>query len=169
MRFDLGKPWQRIDHVLIGPAHGWKVQQAAWTLRPEDLRDLIGEEVSISDHPGTVLGLVRDPADWQRMARNTYREGDDGLLHFDWDPAIARRLMRRGEPPDLWRLFRAAARIPMLAVRGENSAMLSRSCFDTMVEEKPDLVRLTVTGTGHAPTLDEPEARAAIDAFLDKL
>lgn len=111
----------------------------------------------------------RDPDNWQRMARNTYRKGADGMLHFDWDPALTKQFLRNGEPPDLWRLFRAAARIPMLAVRGENSPMLSRSCFDTMAAEKPDLVRLTVTGTGHAPTLDEPEARAAIDAFLDRL
>jgi len=111
----------------------------------------------------------RDPEDWQRMVRNTYREGADGLLHFDWDPAIVRLLMRGAEPPDLWRLFRAAARTPMLAIRGENSPMLSRSCFDTMAAEKPDLERLTVTGTGHAPTLDEPESRAAIDIFLDRI
>jgi hypothetical protein len=35
--------------------------------------------------------------------------------------------------------------------------------------EKPDLVRVTVAGVGHAPTLQEPEAEQAIDAFLDGL
>ena len=109
----------------------------------------------------------RDPQAWRTMTRNTYREGADGKLHFDWDVAITRPLRRGGgEVPDLWRLYRALARIPALALRGENSDMLSAACFDRMAAEKPDLVRLTVAGTGHAPSLEEPEASAAIDAFL---
>ncbi len=117
----------------------------------------------------------RDPGTWRRMARNTFREGADGLLHFDWDVAVPQALrkegaLRKGGPlPDLWYLFRAVARIPVLAVRGENSTLLLPACFDRMAAEKPDLVRLTVAGTGHTPTLEEPEARVAINAFLEAL
>ena len=111
----------------------------------------------------------RDPGTWRRMARNTFRKGADGLLHFDWDLAVTRALREGGPLPDLWHLFRAVARIPVLAVRGENSVLLSPACFDRMAAEKPDLVRLTVAGTGHTPTLEEPEARVAINAFLERL
>ena len=111
----------------------------------------------------------RDPGTWRRMARNTFRKGADGLLHFDWDVAVTRALREGGPLPDLWPLFRAVARIPVLAVRGENSVLLSPACFDRMAAEKPDLVRLTVAGTGHTPTLEEPEARVAINAFLEAL
>lgn len=111
----------------------------------------------------------RDPEQWPVMARNTYRRGADGLLHFDWDTGLVKPLLRSREPPDLWPLYRALRRIPVLAVRGENSAMLSARCFDRMAAEKPDLVRLTIAGAGHAPTLDEAESSDAIDNFLDRL
>ena len=111
----------------------------------------------------------RDPATWRRMTGNTFREGADGLLHFDWDVAVTRMLRKGGALPDLWLLFRAVARLPVLAIRGENSTLLLPACFDRMAAEKPDLVRLTVAGAGHTPTLEEPEARAAIDAFLERL
>ena len=35
------------------------------------------------------LGLERDE-DWMRVARATFREGDDGVLHFDWDLNLAK-------------------------------------------------------------------------------
>ncbi len=35
-----------------------------------------------------------------------------------------------------------------------------------MRQHKPDLVVVEVPGRGHAPLLDEPAARGAIDAFL---
>jgi hypothetical protein len=54
----------------------------------------------------------------------------------------------------------------VLAIRGALSDILSASTFARMQREKPDLVSLTVTARGHAPLLDEPECRAAIDAFL---
>ena len=112
----------------------------------------------------------RDDATWMTMARNTYRRGDDGRLHFDWDVRLARPALRGGRPePDLWRLYGALRHIPALALRGENSPMLSPDCFDRMAQLKPDLARMTVAGTGHAPALDEPEAQAAIDDFLDRL
>ncbi len=66
------------------------------------------------------------------------------------------------------RRFSPVAQIPVLALRGENSPMLSPACFDRMAREKPDLVRLTVAGAGHTPTLEEPEARVAIDTFLER-
>jgi pimeloyl-ACP methyl ester carboxylesterase len=112
------------------------------------------------------LGLESD-ADWLAFARATYREGADGKLHFDWDIRLARAL-KRGPAPDLWPLFRALGRVPALALRGERSDILSARCFERMGEEKPDLVRVTVPGVGHAPSLHEKEAREAIDDFLER-
>lgn len=112
----------------------------------------------------------RDPAIWQKMVENTYRKGDDGLLHFDWDVAIVRPLLEPAEPtPDLWPLFRALKRVPALALRGEVSEILSEATFAAMARAKPDMTQLTVAGTGHTPTLSEPEVRQAIDGFLARL
>ena len=72
----------------------------------------------------------------------------------------------RNPVPNLWNLYAAARTLPMLAVRGEVSDVLDQSAFDRMAEVKPDLVRVVVPGVGHAPTLDEPIVRDALEGFL---
>lgn len=112
----------------------------------------------------------RDPDAFRKIVENTYRRTDDGLLHCDWDPAIVRPILAGTSPPyDLWRLFRALANVPTLVIRGELSALLTRDCLERMAAAHPGLVRLEVAGTGHAPTLDEPECRITIDSFLDEV
>ncbi len=106
-------------------------------------------------------------ARWRSYAEAMYREGDDGRLHYDWDPALAKPLIRSGgATPDLWRLYRALGRLPVLAIRGALSDVLSEETFARMAAEKPDLIRVTVPGVGHTPVLDEPPAEDAIDDFL---
>ena len=115
------------------------------------------------------LGL-KSEEDWRRVADGTYRLGADNLLHFDWDVALARPLRESPTPvPDLWPLFRSLRKRPVLAVRGALSDVLSEATFARMAEEKPDLVRVSVPGVGHTPSLEEPEARAALEAFLGGL
>lgn len=105
--------------------------------------------------------------DWSRIARRVYREVD-GVPQLDMDRMIgeAVRAAPSGAAPDLWPVFAALKPIPVLALRGATSDVLSQATFDRMAREKPDLERVTVAGRGHAPTLDEPECVAAIDAFL---
>jgi hypothetical protein len=38
-----------------------------------------------------------------------------------------------------------------------------------MASEKPDLIQVTVADAGHAPDIDHPQARSAIDDFLSDL
>ena len=48
-----------IDHLLLPrKAWNWKLAEASWTFRPEDLRDLIGRWAEISDHPAIVADLL---------------------------------------------------------------------------------------------------------------
>jgi len=110
-----------------------------------------------------------DAAWWQVLAAATYRKGADGLLHFDWDLAIAKAMRQQGTLPDLWALFRGLQRIPTLLLRGALSDLLSEATEQRMRLEKPDLVCVTVPGMGHTPTLSEPEAERALDAFLEPL
>ena len=74
------------------------------------------------------------------------------------EPAGAWYLMSsmRGPPPDLWPYFRALRRVPVLALRGALSDVLSAETFERMALAKPDLLRVTVPNSGHAPTLNEP-------------
>jgi pimeloyl-ACP methyl ester carboxylesterase len=104
---------------------------------------------------------------WRRFAEATYRKGDDGLLHYDWDVALAKELIRSGGTTlDLWKLYGALRRLPVLAFRGALSDVLSEASFARMAEVKPDLIQVTLPSVGHTPMLNEPQAETAIDAFL---
>jgi pimeloyl-ACP methyl ester carboxylesterase len=108
--------------------------------------------------------------DWMRFARKSYTEVD-GVPRLSMDPMIgeAVRAAPAGAAPDLWPVFGALKPVPVLALRGEISDVLSVETFERMGREKPDLVRVTVAGRGHPPMLDEPDSVAAIEAFLARL
>ncbi|MCB2066258.1 MAG: alpha/beta hydrolase [Erythrobacter sp.] len=111
------------------------------------------------------------PADWQAWARRTCRELPDGRVEFAYDPAIAQGFADVDDTPqaeaDLWPLWELLGQTPVLALRGALSDLLAP---DTLVEmtrrHTGPITAVTVPGRGHAPMLDEPEAVAAITAFL---
>lgn len=109
--------------------------------------------------------------DWRRFARATYRDDGTGRPVLDMDPRIgdAMREAPVGAAPDLWPLFGMLSGVPVLALRGETSDILSPATFAKMSAIKPDLRTLTVPRRGHAPTLDEPECREAIREFLEAM
>jgi pimeloyl-ACP methyl ester carboxylesterase len=109
-------------------------------------------------------------ADWLKMARRVCRE-EGGAIRFDYDPAIAVPFETKGPVPrvDMWPLLRALGQKPLLVIRGEQSDLLSAATLEKMHEAVPDMKSVTVPGVGHAPMLDEPEAVAAIDAFLAEI
>lgn len=135
----------------------------------------VSKDRPVADWPSAVahlkqllphMSLVADD-DWLSFARGTYREHDDGRLHVDWDIALARPLLHPAEPlPDLWALWQAARAIPILAIRGGVSDILSAGTLARMKATKPDLHQVTLPGVGHAPVLNEPLAVKAIDDFL---
>ncbi len=137
--------------------------------------DYIGRDQPQQDWPSAVAYLrrllprlsIRTDEGWLKMAHATYRQGEDGLLHFDWDVNLAKPLLaQRNNVPDLWPFFRALRPVPTLALRGAISDVLSVETFERMALAKPDLLRVSVPGSGHAPTFNEPEAAAAIDEFI---
>jgi pimeloyl-ACP methyl ester carboxylesterase len=111
------------------------------------------------------LKLDSDEA-WEAAARATWREGDDGLLHYDWDVRIAEPLRSGAPTPDLWPLYRSLGHLPVLAIRGALSDILSAETLEAMAEAHPGLRVVTVPGAGHVPTLSEPEAVASLDDFV---
>lgn len=111
-----------------------------------------------------------DGPNWDRMARATYKEGPDGLLHFDWDVRLIRPFRRAlHRKQDLWPYFRALADIPTLAIRGGKSKVFPPDCLARMAVEKPDLIGVTVPDVGHTPNLGEPIAATALNHFIDGL
>lgn len=106
---------------------------------------------------------------WLEMAKRTMVVSQSGRIVFDYDMAIAEPFAKPGNaaPPDLWPAFDALAGVPMLLVRGALSDLLSEATVRQMGERNPAMRTITVPRVGHAPTLDEPEVRAAILALLD--
>lgn len=108
--------------------------------------------------------------EWVKMARRVCRE-EHGRIVLDYDMAIALPFQTKGPAPkiDLWPLFQALGQKPLLVIRGEISDLLSAEALEKMHEAVPDMKSVAVPDVGHAPTLDEPEAAAAIERFLASL
>ena len=127
-------------------------------------------------HAARGLEAVHSPAfpdydldQWLEMAKRTMVVSQNGRIAFDYDMAIAEPFGKPGNaaPPNLWLAFEALAGVPMLLVRGELSDLLTAETVKQMGVRNPAMRSITVPRVGHAPTLDEPEVRAAIHALLD--
>ncbi len=108
---------------------------------------------------------------WLHMAKRTMVVGQNGRISYDYDMAIAEPFSRPGNaaPTDLWPAFDALKDVPMVLLRGELSDLLLPDTVTQMGERSSAMTSITVPRVGHAPTLDEPEARAAIDELLTPL
>lgn len=106
-------------------------------------------------------------ADWERMARRLNSEAPDGTIRPDYDLAIAIPFdAPPGKAIDLWPMFDALARKPLLVLRGAESDLLSPEVLDKMESRSRNVTAVTIPGVAHAPDLSEPEALAAIDSFI---
>jgi pimeloyl-ACP methyl ester carboxylesterase len=108
---------------------------------------------------------------WLVHAKRVCRLTSSGRIVFDYDMRIAEPFKAPEGPVgvDLWPAFRALAGRPALVVRGAHSDLLSEATVTAMKAENPDLESVTIPDVGHAPTLDEPEAQAAIDRLLARV
>ena len=107
--------------------------------------------------------------DWLGFSRRLCRLSTSGRIVFDYDPRIAEpfRLPGRDAGTDHWAAFQALAGLPVLSLRGALSDVFSAQAQARMRDRMPDLICAEVPRVGHAPSLSEPAAVAAIDAFLE--
>ena len=107
-------------------------------------------------------------ADWLKLAKRLMAVGPGGRIAFDYDMKIAEpfQTAEGTAPANMWPAFGALAGRPMLVIRGELSDILSAATLEKMAAEIPELDVCMVSRTGHAPTLEEPEAQAAIGRLL---
>ncbi len=112
------------------------------------------------------LGLESEEA-WRSFAEATFRQADGGAWHVDWDINLAKALDH--DVPDLWAYYQALVPLPVLALRGQLSDVLSAETFARMAQVKPDLVQKTISGVGHVPVLANPQVEQAIDDFLARI
>jgi pimeloyl-ACP methyl ester carboxylesterase len=108
--------------------------------------------------------------DWIAMAKRLCRVTSAGRIVWDYDPRISEpfRQPEGAAPPDMWPLYEGLAGRPVTIVRGALSDLLSAGTFARM-GERLAVDAFTVPNVGHAPTLSEPEAEAAIDRLLARV
>jgi pimeloyl-ACP methyl ester carboxylesterase len=109
--------------------------------------------------------------DWVAMAKRLYRLNSAGRIVLDYDLRIAEPLRVPGNEaaPDMWSLLDVLASVPTLLVRGGRSDVLGERTAARMMTMLKQGKLVTVPDTGHAPTLEEPEAAKAIDRLLARV
>ena len=134
-----------------------------WPTWVHSARDLSVRNADL--YPGWTLH------DWLELAKRLCRLNPAGRIIFDYDPRIAEafRLPHGDAGIDLWAALEALAGIPMLSLRGDRSDVLSAATQAEMARRLPEMTVVEVPDVGHAPTLAEPVAVAALDAFLDRI
>lgn len=108
---------------------------------------------------------------WLGFAKKLCRISASGRIIFDYDPRIAEPFrVADGDPAAAsWAALATLQGVPVLSLRAERSDVLTASTQAAMAAKLPHLSVAQVPGIGHAPTLAEAEAVAAVDAFLGRL
>jgi len=144
----------------------------------ERIMDYVGKEPNAPDLDTAATTLRAVNADafpgvsfdrWRVQAEMMFYEKPGGGLGLRYDPRLRDALVGQagaGPAPDLWALFDALAKLPLTAIRGANSDLLSVETFAKMQERAPGMHTTTVPDRGHVPFLDEAEALAAIHTHL---
>lgn len=141
----------------------------------ERIFDYVGRNPASKTHldlaarlPATMQGFANVPVSrWLQEAQLHYVETPQGL-RITYDPALRDAFLAAFEGPevDLWPLFDLLAGLPVALIRGANSDLLSEETATQMRARRPDMIFAQVPDRAHIPFLDEPEALAAIHAFV---
>ena len=170
MIFAGGYP-QRVERLVlndIGPEvdpAGLKRITDYFTEAPSDFKDLA--EVAAYYRANYGFLAAAPEAELIEFVRWAVKPDGTGRLTWKIDPAV-RNIPRTGtaaKPMDLWVAYaRIAART--LVIRGAESDILAPDTAERMCRVLPGARLVEIPGMGHAPTLVEPAAVAAIRAFL---
>lgn len=130
---------------------------------PERFADLAALEA----HLRTIhapFGRLTD-AQWRHLARYSARPLNGGGVALRYDPAIATPI-KASVPADAdLSVFWDRVRVPVLAIRGESSDLLTAATFARM--DQAGAQTLTVADCGHAPALMDAPTIAAVHRFLN--
>ena len=142
------------------------------------IRDYLGRNPAWKTHEeaaakkaNAMTGFANVPAErWRAEVEKLYKETPAGL-QITYDPKLRDAVLAAGEQPapDLWPLFDLMQGLPLACIRGANSDLLSADTLVEMQKRRPDMITATVPDRAHIPFLDEPEALAALNQWLETL
>ena len=181
--------------VLIGTSMGGIIAMAYAGAHPERLLRLVINDIGpdaeagsqritqmVGDRPEEFASLEdamayrrlvspitarRSDEDQRELALGVLRQLPDGRWVWKMDPAYIRQRVQQGPPPrpDLWPALHRIP-CPTLVVWGRESDVLSEAQAQRIVDVLPQAELVAVPSVGHAPTLMEPVALAALERFL---
>jgi len=139
----------------------------------ERIRAYLGAPVEFADVGGLEAHLRRvhapfgplTDAQWAHLAAHSARMTDTGRVVPHQDPAILTPMQGVLADMDLWPLWPAVAKRPVLVLRGETSDLLLADTAARMAESRTVRVE-TIPGCGHAPALMDPAQIALVAGFL---
>jgi pimeloyl-ACP methyl ester carboxylesterase len=108
--------------------------------------------------------------DWLAAANRTWKIAD-GALEPTYDVRLQQMLAEvdiERPLPTMWAEFDALAQVPVLAIRGENSDILSAETLAKMKEHHPAMDVIEVPDQGHVPLLVGDQLLGQIAAFISK-
>jgi len=120
--------------------------------QPRDMREAV--QILKQSSSAHFPGLAEES--WLKLARGTWVE-ENGRLVPAYDTALMKMLEAldlEAPLPALWALFGGLAHVPVLALRGAHSDILSAQALEAMAKAHPDLAAETVPDQGHAPLLE---------------
>ena len=146
----------------IDPVGGARIMNML-TTAPEAFTDLKSVARYYREENGPVLAK-RSEDEVIEYARWHVRKSDTGVYMWKMDPAVRKP---NATPPTVapWDAFKRIA-CPVLVIRGGISDILSRDTCTKMAAATADCTVVEAPGVGHAPSLSEPEAVSAMEAFL---
>jgi pimeloyl-ACP methyl ester carboxylesterase len=136
--------------------------------RPDEFASL--EDAMAYRRSVSPILAARSAEDQRELALGVLRQRPNGSWGWKMDPAYIRQRVEHGAParPPLWPALQALT-CPTLVIWGSDSDVLSEAQARRMADTLPRGELVRVPGIGHAPTLVEPVALAALDRFLGAL
>jgi pimeloyl-ACP methyl ester carboxylesterase len=186
------------DAAIVGTSRGGLLAMLVAVLRPAALGAAVLNDIGpVIERDGLArivayVGRIPLPKDWSEAATlaremnqrhfskvpdehwadfaHAWFNEENGLPAPGYDSNISRAFsVMDGPIPELWPQFGALARVPVLAIRGENSDILSERTLAEMRARHPRLTAITVSGQGHAPLLKDAPTIGAIAEFLARI
>ncbi|NBO18491.1 MAG: alpha/beta fold hydrolase [Proteobacteria bacterium] len=115
---------------------------------------------------------ITEEAHWQHLLAHSIEQTPDGRWRLAYDPGIFTAAFV-GDAPiadvDLWPLWPAAQKLPMLLLRGAQSDILLADTARAMQATHERLMLREFDGVGHAPALMDEKERAPIRQWMSAL
>ncbi len=102
---------------------------------------------------------------WRRLTESSARRLPDGRWTPHYDPAMVGQFVHHPEDYARWAEWERL-NLPVLALRGADSDLLSRATFEAMRCSGPRAVGVEFAGCGHAPALNTVDQLGLVERFL---